>query len=112
MDDSSVLDAVLFTCSGRTENQDGLWTWETLSPVDTFSGLARSVPEDEWAKLDQQVFDNFSLMLAARRPVEVLVNMRNESYLLASLATILIFSLYGFSLLFCLTSPHEHVVRS
>ena len=104
VDIPSILNTVLATDSGRVENQDGLWTWKTLSPVDTFSGLIRSFPEDKWANLDRLVFDNFSLILVAHRPIRVLAEIRNESYLLASLGTILTVSLYGFSIFFYLTS--------
>ncbi len=104
IDSPSVLNTVMATDSGRIENPHGLLTWRTLSPVDTFSGLVRAFPEDKWANLDRMVFDNFSLILVAHRPIGTLLDMRHASYLLASLGVILIVSLYGFSLLFYLTS--------
>ncbi len=83
--------------SGNLETLGGLWTWKTLSPVDTFKRLTREFPEQSnvFKKL---ITDEFSLTLLAQRPVQSLVEMRQKSRFLISLGMLLGLTVYGFSL--------------
>ena len=89
--------------SGSLELDDGLWSWRTLSPVDTFKNLARVFPQFLGA-FDQLITDDFSLMLVAHRPSSALANLRRENRILISLAVVFGLSVYGLTLLFYLSS--------
>ncbi len=83
--------------TGNEETFDGLWTWKTLSPVDTFKRLSRTLPEHSMV-FDKLINDDFSLTLLAHRPVTSLVDMRQKSRIMISLGMILGLSIYGFAL--------------
>lgn len=83
--------------SGHKETLDGLWTWKTLSPVDTFKRLARALPEHSKV-FDKLISDDFSLTMLAHRPITSLVDMRQKSRIMISLGMILGLSIYGFAL--------------
>jgi PAS domain S-box-containing protein len=89
--------------SGSMESQDGLWSWKTLSPVDTFNSLTRLFPQ-HLAAFDQLITDDFSLTLVAHRPLSALTDLRRENRMLISLAIVFGLSVYGLSLLFYLSS--------
>jgi PAS domain S-box-containing protein len=89
--------------AGNLETQDGLWSWKTLSPVDTFKNLTRLFPQHLIA-FDQLITDNFSLTLMAHRPPSALTDLRRENRMLISLAMVFGLSVYGLSLFFYLSS--------
>ncbi|MEJ2095166.1 MAG: PAS domain S-box protein, partial [Gammaproteobacteria bacterium] len=90
--------------SGSLELPDGLWTWKTLSPVDTFYSLSRAFPQHLTA-FDESIKDNFSLTLVAHRPISTLLNLRRDIRMLVSLGVFFILSVYGLSL-FLFLSGH------
>ena len=96
--------------SGSLETQDGLWTWKTLSPIDTFKRLSRMFPQHLVA-FDQLVSDNFSLTLVAHRPPAALVKVRRDNRMLISLVIVSGLSVYGLSLFFYL-SGHARARRA
>jgi PAS domain S-box-containing protein len=89
--------------SGSLELDDGLWSWRTLSPVDTFKNLSQVFPQFMVA-FDQLITDDFSLTLVAHRPPGAMADLRRENRILISLAVVLTLSVYGLSLLFYLSS--------
>jgi len=88
--------------SGSLELPDGLWNWETLSPVETFKRSAGMFPQHQVA-FDQLISNDFSLTLLAHRPAAILVEVRRENHLLISLGAIFILSVYSLSLFFFLS---------
>jgi|GEM_PF-900476 len=90
--------------SGSLESSDGLWTWKTLSPVDTFYSLSRAFPQYLTA-FDESINDNFSLTLVAHRPLSTLLTLRRDIRMLVSLGVFFILSVYGLSL-FLFLSGH------
>ena len=96
--------------SGNLEMVDGLWTWKTLAPVDTFNQLTQ-VYQEQPMMLDKWISDEFSLTLVAHRPVSYLVEMRQESRILTTLGILLGLSIYGFSL-FIYLSGHVRARRA
>lgn len=88
--------------SGSMELQDGLWTWKTLSPVDTFSRLSRLFPQHLVA-FDQMITDDFSLTLVTHRLSAILVEVRRENRMLVSLGIVSSLSFYGLALFFYLS---------
>jgi PAS domain S-box-containing protein len=96
--------------AGSLELQDGLWTWKTLSPIDTFTRLSRVFPQHLVA-FDQLIKDDFSLTLVTHRLPGMLVEVRRENRMLISLGVIASLSLYGLSLFFYL-SGHARARRA
>jgi PAS domain S-box-containing protein len=94
---------VAASVTGSLELDDGLWSWKTLSPVDTFKNLAKVFPEFLVA-FDQLITDDFSLTLVAHRPPDTLEDMRRENRILVSLVIVLGLSVYGLTLRFYLNS--------
>ena len=90
--------------AGSLESSDGLWTWKTLSPVDTFYSLSRAFPQHLTA-FDESINDNFSLTLVAHRPLSALLDLRRDIRMLVSLGVFFILSVYGLSL-FLFLSGH------
>jgi PAS domain S-box-containing protein len=88
---------------GRMELPDGLWGWETRSPVETFNRSTEIFPQHLVA-FDELISDNFSLTLMAHRPPGVLKNVRREDHLFISLVIFFILAVYGLSLYFYLSS--------
>jgi PAS domain S-box-containing protein len=89
--------------SGSLELPDGLWGWETLSPVETFNRSTVMFPQHLVA-FDELISDNFSLTLMAHRSPDVLNEVRREDHLLISLGTVFILSVYALTLVFYLSS--------
>ncbi|UCC57335.1 MAG: PAS domain S-box protein, partial [Gammaproteobacteria bacterium] len=96
-----VWEQVLANDSGSLESPDGLWSWETLSPVETFYRSNQVLPQ-HLVSFDQLISNDFSLTLMAHRPVGILGDVRRENYLLVSLGIIFILSVYSISLFFYL----------
>jgi PAS domain S-box-containing protein len=88
---------------GSLELDDGLWSWKSLSPVDTFKNLSKVFPQFMIA-FDQLIMDDFSLKLVTHRPPGALADMRRENRMLISLAVVFGLSVYGLTLLFYLNS--------
>jgi PAS domain S-box-containing protein len=88
--------------SGNLELPDGLWSWETLSPVDTFNRSTGVFPQHRVA-FDQLISNNFSLTLLVHRPPGILREVRRENHFLISMGTIFILSVYSLSLFFYLS---------
>jgi PAS domain S-box-containing protein len=88
--------------SGSLELPDGLWSWETLSPVDAFN-RSTGVSAQHRVAFDQLISNNFSLTMLAHRPAGVLREIRRENHMLISLGTIFILSVYSLSLFFYLS---------
>lgn len=93
---------ISFIDSGNLETVDGLWTWKTLSPVDTFKRITRELPAQS-ILFDKLITDEFSLTLLAQRPVQSLIEMRQKSRFLISLVILIGLTVYGFSLFFYLS---------
>jgi len=93
---------VLASDSGSLKLPDGLWSWETLSPVELFYRSIQRLPRNMIA-FDQLTSNDFSLTLMAHRPPGILDDVRNENRLLVSLGVIFILSVYTLSLIFYLT---------
>ena len=89
--------------SGSLELPDGLWTWEELSPADTFKQLTRVFPQ-HLATFDQLIANDFSLTMMVHRPLATLEDIRRENRMLISLGAIFILAVYGLSLYFYLNS--------
>ncbi|UCC56841.1 MAG: cache domain-containing protein, partial [Gammaproteobacteria bacterium] len=96
-----VWEQVLAHDSGSLESPDGLWSWETLSPVETFYRSNQVLPK-HLVSFDQLISNDFSLTLMAHRPIGILGDVRRENYLLVSLGIIFILSVYSISLFFYL----------
>jgi PAS domain S-box-containing protein len=96
--------------SGNMELGDGLWSWRSLSPIDTFKNLNQVFPQFLVA-FDQLTTDDFSLTLVAFRPPGSLADLRRENRLLISLAVVFGLSVYGLTLLFYLSS-HSRARRA
>lgn len=96
--------------AGSQEMQDGLWTWKTLSPIETFNRLAmgNSVNSTAFASL---IKNDFSLTLAAHRPMSYLLDMRQKSRFMSSLSILIGITVFGFSLFFYL-SGHVRARRA
>ena len=92
------------------ELADGLWSWRSLSPIDTFKNLNQVFPQFLVA-FDQLTTDDFSLTLVAFRPPGSLADLRRENRLLISLAVVFGLSVYGLTLLFYLSS-HSRARRA
>jgi PAS domain S-box-containing protein len=88
---------------GRLELPDGLWSWETRSPVETFNRSTEMFPQHLVA-FDELISDNFSLTLMAHRPPDILKEVRREDYLFITLVIIFILAVYSLSLFFYLSS--------
>jgi PAS domain S-box-containing protein len=93
---------VLANNLGSLELPDGLWGWETLSPVETFYRSTQVLPKHLVA-FDQLISSDFTLTLMAHRPPGILSEVRYENRLLVSLGIIFILSVYSLSLIFYLT---------
>ncbi len=102
---SQVWQKISLVETGNTETVDGMWTWKTLSPVDTFKRLSQTMPENR-VVFERLITDEFSLTLLAHRPVSSLVDMRQTSRMMISLGMLMGLSIYGFSLFLYL---HGHV---
>jgi len=89
--------------SGSLELPDGLWGWETLSPVETFNRSTEMFPQHLVA-FDELISDNFTLTLLVHRPLDILKILRRENHLLISLGIIFILSVYALTLVFYLNS--------
>lgn len=96
--------------SGSFESWEGLWTWKTLSPVETFNRLIRVSP-DHALTFDKVIDDDFSLTLVAHRPVTALMDLRREVRVLISLGVVLGLAVYGFAL-FLYLSGHVRARRA
>ena len=83
--------------SGNTETKDGLWTWKTLSPVDTFKRMSQTLPDDPLV-FDKLIIDEFSLTLLVHRSISSLVEMRQQSRIMISLGMLLGLSIYSLAL--------------
>jgi PAS domain S-box-containing protein len=97
-----IWEEVLASVSGTLNSPDGLWSWETLSPVETYYRSIQRLPRSMVA-FDQVTSNDFSLTLMAHRPPGILNDVRNENRLLISLGAIFILSVYSLSLVFYLT---------
>ena len=97
-----VWEEVLANDSGSLRSLDGLWSWETLSPVEDFYRTIRGLPKHMVA-FDQLTSSDFSLTLMVHRSPGKLDDVRYENRLLISLGIIFILSVYGISLFFYLT---------
>ena len=97
-----VWEKVLVNDSGSLELPDGLWGWETLSPVETFYRSSQEIPQHLVA-FDQLISNDFSLTLMAHRSPDALSEVRYENRMMISLGIIFILSVYGLSLVFHLT---------
>lgn len=98
-----VWEQVLAKDLGRMELPDGLWGWETRSPVETFNRSTELFPQHLVA-FDELISDNFSLTLMAHRPPSLLNKVRREDHLFISLVIFFILAVYGLSLYFYLSS--------
>ncbi|MCP5305538.1 MAG: PAS domain S-box protein [Chromatiaceae bacterium] len=96
--------------SGSLESWSGLWTWQTLAPVDAFRQLTRST-EVQTGTADRLISDDFSLTLVAHRPVDTLMEMRREIRIPISLAVLVGLAVYGTSL-FLYLSGHVRERRA
>ncbi len=103
--------AVLQNESGSLESQDGLWTWQTLSPADALNKMTRLFPPHYQAAFDELISGDFSLTLVAHRPLSTLFDIRSEIRMLVSLAIVFSLSIYALSLLLYL-SGHVRVRRA
>ena len=97
-----VWEKVLANDVGTLKSPDGLWGWETLSPVDAFYRSIQLLPQHLVAS-DQLVSNDFSLTFMSHRRPDILSDVRYENYLLISLGIIFILSIYSLSLFFYLT---------
>ncbi len=97
-----VWEEVLANDLGSLELPDGLWGWETLSPVETFYRSTQELPKHLVA-FDQLISSEFSLTLMAHRPPGILKDVRRENHMLISLGIIFILSIYSLSLFFYLS---------
>ena len=102
-DHRRVWTVIAATESGVFEDSDGLWTWKTLSPVDTYNRLAEAFPQ-RWSDPSHLIFDDFALTLVVHRPVQTLVEIRRDNRLMASLGIVLTVSLFGSTLYLYLSS--------
>jgi PAS domain S-box-containing protein len=102
---------VLESESGSTETQDGLWTWQTLSPADALNKMTRMFPQQYLTSLGELLSGDFSLTLVAHRPLSVLHDIRSEIRVMVSLAIVFSLSIYALSLLLYL-SGHVRVRRA
>lgn len=98
-----VWEKVSVSDSGSLELPDGLWTWEELSPADTFKQLKRVFPQ-HLATFDHLIANDFSLTMMVHRPPATLEDIRRENRMLISLGAIFILAVYGLSLYFYLNS--------
>ena len=98
----TVWEEVMRIDSGSLKLPDGLWSWETLSPVETFYRSNQMLPKHLVA-FDQMVSNDFSLTLIIHRPPGIFNDVRYENRLLVSLGMIFILSVYGLALFFYLT---------
>lgn len=106
----NVWQMISITDTGNTETSDGLWTWKTLSPVDTFKRLAQALPEHSMV-FEKLITDEFYLTLLAHRPIEALVDMRQKSRIMISLGMLMGLTIYGLSL-FLYLSGHVKARRA
>ncbi len=72
-----VWEAVLAGDSGSLKLSDGLWSWETLSPVETFYKSTRMLPQ-HLLSFDQLITNDFSLTLMVHRPPGILNEVRSR----------------------------------
>lgn len=105
-----VWSGVLHDESGSLEMQDGLWTWQTLSPVDAMNTLTRMFTQN-LAAFDDIISGDFSLTLVAHRPLRTLLDIRSEIRMLVSLGVVFSLSIYALSLLLYM-SGHVRVRRA
>jgi PAS domain S-box-containing protein len=96
-----VWEGVLANDSGSLILPSGLWSWETLSPVETFYRSTHMVPQ-HLVTFDELISNDFLLTLLAHRPPGILSEVRRENYLLVSLGIIFILAVYSLSLFFYL----------
>jgi PAS domain S-box-containing protein len=97
-----IWEEVLASGSGSLKSPDGLWSWETLSPVEIFFRSIQRLP-GQMVAFDQLTSNDFSLTFMAHRPPGILSDVRNENRFLISLGIIFILSVYSLSLIFYLT---------
>lgn len=83
--------------AGSLDTWSGLWTWQTLSPVDTFHRLVQASPQST-RSMDRLISDDFSLTLVAHRPVSALMEIRREIRIPISLGVLVGLAVYGTSL--------------
>jgi PAS domain S-box-containing protein len=107
---SRVWDRVQRAASGHVEGADGLWTWRKLSPLAAFSN-SRPWLRATGAGTTRVIADDFSLILLAHRPLAMLMEIRRDARLLASLGILLGLAIYGFALYFYL-SGHVRARRA
>jgi PAS domain S-box-containing protein len=105
-----VWDGVQRSASGHVEGADGLWTWRKLSPLAAF-GSSRPWLRATGAGATRVIADDFSLILLAHRPLAILMEIRRDARLLASLGILLGLAIYGFALYFYL-SGHVRARRA
>ena len=97
-----VWEEVLKNDAGSLKTADGMWVWETSSPLETYYRAIRKLPPYMIA-FDQLTYNDFSLVLMSHRPIGLLDEVRRENRLLISLGIIFILSVYCLSLFFFLT---------
>lgn len=91
-----VWDSIGLKDTGHIEADGGFWTWHKASSLGALD-LDPLLANSDSGSLQQVGNDNFSLILVAKRPQEVLITMRRDSRVLGSLGAVLAVTVFGFA---------------
>ena len=83
--------------TGDVEADEGFWTWNKVSSLGAFDFNSKPVAVEAGA-VQRMGSDNFTLILVAKRPAGVLMDMRRDSRVVGSLGAILAVTVFGFAL--------------